>query len=100
MTWSVVVREAAQTDIAAAVAWYESEAPDEVARFSREFDSTIERIAAHPLVPTPFVQEFRRMVLRAFPYQVWYAVDADREVIEVVAVVHHRQEPKRFEERE
>lgn len=99
MTWSAVVREAAQADIGAALAWYESEAPEQVIRFSRDFDLTINRILAHPLVPAPFVHEFRRVALRVFPYQIWYVADADRQIAEVVAVVHHRQHRPRFEAR-
>lgn len=96
MTWDVAVREAAEQDAKRALGWYESEAPEQVVRFSREFDTTIARIAAHADVPAPFLHEIRRVALRNFPYQLWYVIDPTLRMVQVIAVVHDRQNPASF----
>lgn len=99
MTWTVVVRSAAEPDIQAALSWYEAEAPGQVERFVTEFSAAIDRIAAYADVIAPFAGATRRMRLRIFPYQVWYSTDPRHQTATVIAVVHDRQDLTRFTNR-
>lgn len=99
MTWTVTIREVAEPDIRSALAWYESEAPEQAERFTQEFLATLDRISAHPQVVASFARETRRMQLRIFPFQVWYLTDPELRLATVIAVVHDRQDRERFVER-
>lgn len=93
MTYTVHVRAAAERDIERASDWYAVEAPEHVERFEEELDHTIARVVAHPLVPKVLVADARRMHLNVYPYEVWYLVHESLPIIEVVALVHDRQDP-------
>ena len=41
----------------------------------------------------------RRTSLRIFPYQIWYFVDDDAQVVNVVAILHYRQDQARLNQR-
>lgn len=92
MTYTVHVRAAAERDIERACDWYAVEAPEFVERFVDELDHAIARTVAHPLVPKVLVAGARRMHLRVYPYELWYLVHEALEIIEVVALLHDRQD--------
>jgi plasmid stabilization system protein ParE len=75
-----------------ALDWYAVEAPEQVGRFETELDRAVGRIVAHPLLPAVLVASARRMHLNVFPYELWYLVHEHLELIEIVALVHDRQE--------
>jgi plasmid stabilization system protein ParE len=75
-----------------ALDWYAVEAPEQIERFEREIDRAVRRIVAHPLLPAILVASARRMHLEVFPLELWYLVHEHLELIEIVALVHDRQE--------
>ena len=91
------VRPLAEADVQAAFDWYEAQAQGLGHEFLRALDvcyATIERWPeAYPVV----YREFRRALLRRFPYLVYYRASAT--VIEVVACVHGKQHPRRWRRR-
>lgn len=56
----------------------------------------IERIRSSLRAFHPLQQDARRATLRVFPYGVWYRVHEELQVIEVLALVHERQDPSRL----
>jgi plasmid stabilization system protein ParE len=79
--------------------WYAIEAPEQVERFADELAAAIERIRARPLLFAALRQETRRAHLNVFPHEVWYLVHVELQLVEVVALVHDRQDPSRLRER-
>jgi plasmid stabilization system protein ParE len=79
--------------------WYSIEAPEQVDRFADELAAAIERIRARPLLFAALRQETRRCHLNVFPHEVWYLVHEELQLVEVVALVHDRQDPSRLRER-
>ena len=73
--------------------WYAIEAPAQVERFADELAAAVERIRARPLLFAALRQEVRRSHLNVFPHEVWYLVHEELHVVEVVALVHDRQNP-------
>jgi toxin ParE1/3/4 len=93
MTRLLLVRPEAEQDLAAARDWYEQKRPglgeiflDEVAIAMRELERDSEQ--AHL-----YFRNFRRVLLRRFPYKVFYQVFAERVV--VFRVLHAKQEHER-----
>lgn len=96
----MLVRPAAERDIAQAIDWYEHEAPHQVTRFARAVDAAMRRVQSHPLVPAPFHRDLRRLHVRVFPYHLWYLADPEQRTIHVVALLHDHRDDQPFRSRE
>ncbi len=97
MTLRAVIRAEAKRDIREARKWYRKISPlladDFVAAVEEAINSAKERPAAYQLVH----RSFRRVVLRRFPYSLFYDLMGERLV--VVAVLHQARDPELLEER-
>ncbi|MGB3910762.1 MAG: type II toxin-antitoxin system RelE/ParE family toxin [Pseudolysinimonas sp.] len=94
-----MIRAAAQRDIENAQDWYLGHAPEHVTRFVDQLSAAIARFRARPYAFPTLRQDARRATLRVFPYEVWYRVHDELQLIEVLALVHDRQDPERFGDR-
>lgn len=99
MTYSVVIRRAAERDIERALDWYRDHAPDQVGRFASEFEAFVERIQGNPRSFRPLRGGARRGMLRVFPYKVWFRCLDEARLVEVLAVIHARQDATRLDDR-
>ncbi len=81
----------ADDELLTATQWYVERSPTAAARFAREIDHAVERIAEGPerYPLTRFGR--RRFVLLTFPYDVIYRILPP--VIETIAVAHHARRP-------
>lgn len=62
------------------------------------FEDALKRIQVMPATGGPVTQGVRRMLLRRFPYSVFYRVHSDR--IHVLSLAHHRRRPGYWKDRE
>lgn len=92
MTFAVNLRADAQRDFYRALEYFDAEAPHETARFVDEFFTTARRLTDFPYSSPELRRGARRANLRVFPYQLWYRVHEDARVVEVIAVLHDRQD--------
>lgn len=99
MTFAVSLNAAAQQDFYRAQAYYDTEAPHETARFVDEFFTTARRLTAFPHLSPELRHGARRANLRVFPYQLWYRVRDDASIVEIIAVLHHRQDSEQLNDR-
>jgi plasmid stabilization system protein ParE len=87
----VAFRPEAQAEVLEAKAWYEQQLPGLGLDFARALDAAIASAVRTPQA-YPYVEaEFRRILLRRFPYSVIYRVLPAGLL--VVAVFHHRRKP-------
>lgn len=85
------VRARARAEIAEAFEWYLARSKDAPADFLAEIDATLSHIAEAP-ERFPVVRgRLRRVLLRRFPYAVYYKVYPT--VISVVGVIHGHRHP-------
>lgn len=100
MSWQVVVRKAAEIEIAEATTWYEGQRP----RLGRQFVESVERalveIAERPEAWPLWIAKrpYRKFVLSRFPFTIFYKVEGATLV--VVAVAHSRRKPGYWMRRE
>jgi len=90
-SYRLLVRSCAERDIAAAIAGYEAIAKGLGAMFLMRTDAAI---AAITLAPEGFRKshgEYRHLVLRRFPFGVFYVLEG--RSISIVAVLNLRQDP-------
>lgn len=99
MTYHVRLTSNARRDRDSVLAWYDAEAPDQTERFIDEFYTLARLLAEFPHSGPVIRQGTRRVSLRIFPYQLWYRVHDDARVVEVVAVLHHRQDREELHHR-
>ena len=97
MTQRLVVRAAAEADVLEVALWYEQRSPGLGTEFLRAVDVTLAEIARMP-ARYPLVHgDARRAHLRRFPYGVYFVATPD--LVSVVACMHARRDPRRWEER-
>lgn len=88
---------AAKTDVAGAIAYYNSEEPGLGAEFAAEVRKTIERILQFPNAWTSVSNRVRRCQVNRFPYGVFYSLKND--IVVVIAVLHNHREPRTWKTR-
>lgn len=98
MTHTIVFRPQADEEAEAARRWYEEQKPGLGVRFADSIDETLRRIAADPLAYPLVHGEFRRAVVRQFPFALYFRVHGDSVVI--LAVMHARRHPRRWQSRQ
>ena len=92
-----IVRPAAAADIDDAFLWYEAQRPGLGGEFLAAADTLISAIAQHPLRYPVARRNTRRALMRRFPYAMYFRVYD--EVIVVVACMHGRRNPRRWQVR-
>jgi len=97
MTPRLVVRAAAEADIADAVLWYEGRAPGLGAEFLRAVDVALAEIARMPERFPVVHPACRCVLLRRFPSGIYFVPGP--ETISVIACMHARRDPRRWQER-
>ena len=91
------VRPEARADIFDAAQWYEDREPGLGVAFIAEIDAAFQRIELGPERYTSIHRQLRRVLVRRFPYAVYFGVDAADIVI--FAVLHQRRAPKILDDR-
>ena len=92
-----IVRPAAAADIDEAFLWYEGQRAGLGAEFLSAAQALIDAIAENPLKHPVVGRNTRRALLRRFPYAIYYRVYD--EIVVVVACMHGRRDPRRWQTR-
>ena len=92
-----IVRPAAAADIDDAFLWYETQRPSLGHEFLGAADALIAAIAEHPLRYPVIRRNTRRALMRRFPYAMYFRVYD--EVVVVIACMHGRRNPRRWQVR-
>ena len=79
-------------DTAEAADWYEDQLAGLGSRFIDSFYATLPEMTQNPLIYRPVYREFRRILLRPFPYAAYFRLHGDVTV--VVLVFHTARNPQ------
>jgi plasmid stabilization system protein ParE len=97
VTPPLVLRPQAEAELLDARDWYEDQRPGLGGAFAAEVATTLTGILQAPLA-CPCVQgEIRRALVRRFPYAVYFQAMPDEIV--VLAIIHGRRHPRRWQSR-
>jgi plasmid stabilization system protein ParE len=88
ITYRLIIRPEAELDLEDAFLWYESQSSGLGSEFVRAVDTCISTIGRNPLTYKLIYQEARRVLVRRFPYALFYIVEED--TIFVVACFHSK----------
>lgn len=97
MTVSVYLRPEAEGDVTDAAAWYQSQRPELGHEFLAEIVKALARITNQPRAYPRVHKEVRRILLRRFPFGIFY-LDEDNRLV-VIAVMHASRSPQRWKAR-
>ena len=90
----LILRPAAAADIEDAISWYDRQRPALGTEFLEAVNAALAAIADNPRLAPVVQRNTRRMLLRRFPYGIYYRVYTD--MIVVVACMHGRRNPRRW----
>jgi plasmid stabilization system protein ParE len=93
----LVLRPEAQDEIIEAAEWYNARGRGLAAEFLRALDACIASVLPDPFQYPVVHGEKRRVLLRRFPYALIYTAAVDEVVI--LACMHGRRDPKRWQSR-
>jgi len=95
--YRLVAQPRADLDVVAAYQWYESERAGLGAEFLDQLSAAYDRIAEDPLRYQDLESGIRRVLLRRFPYAVYFAIESD--LVVVLAVLHVSRDPAEWQRR-
>jgi len=79
-------------DVRSGVHWYEEKSPGLGHEFRRAFIARATEAGRHPLIYREVYRDFRRSLLRRFPYAMYFRVDGDRVI--VFGLFHSARDPE------
>lgn len=87
----------ADAELAEARHWYSRQREDLDIEFMDMIDDALSRVVRDPELYPIVYRTLRRVVVRRFPFAVFYEIRTDE--IEVIAVFHSRRNPDRWQSR-
>jgi plasmid stabilization system protein ParE len=97
MAAELVILPAAERDMTEAYDWYEERQIGLGLRFLRSVNECFDTICRIPKASKCVHEQYRRRMVRRFPYAVFYEYDED--VVRVYAVFHCSQNPNKWRRR-
>ena len=82
----------ADLELTEAREWYSHQRDDLDLEFMQCIDNALSRVASNPLLFPVVYRDLRRIVVRRFPFAIFYNIQVDE--IQVVAVFHSRRDPE------
>jgi plasmid stabilization system protein ParE len=90
----VIYTPEAEQDVAEAYNWYEAREPGLGEDFLRCVEACVLGIQRHPCLYPIAVDEFRRSLVRRFPFEIFY--EPSEHCITIYSVFHCSQDPQKW----
>jgi len=87
----VRVTALAEADLSEAFRWYEAKKEDLGFEFLARVEEAVQTIARNPTSCARVIDDARRVLLKQFPYALWYRLEKDGSI--VIACLHHKRRP-------
>jgi plasmid stabilization system protein ParE len=97
MIFHLIVRPEAEADIREAYLWYEEQRFGLGEDFLLCVEEGLAKIQRNPEMYPIVHKDIRRILIRRFPFGIFYIATSERLVI--LAVLHGRRDPKRWKDR-
>jgi plasmid stabilization system protein ParE len=97
MDVELIITAEADEDFGQAYTWYENQHDGLGEDFARRVEACIERICRMPTAYEKIHENYRRAIVRRFPYAVIY--DYEDDVVTVYCIFHTSQDPAKWRRR-
>jgi plasmid stabilization system protein ParE len=97
MPAKLILAPEAEQDIADAYAWYEDHRPGLGEEFLGSVEAALEAIRRTPETYSKVFEDFRRALLRRFPYAIFY--ERGKNSVTVYGVLHTSRDPAKWRKR-
>ncbi|HET8655118.1 MAG TPA: type II toxin-antitoxin system RelE/ParE family toxin [Longimicrobiaceae bacterium] len=96
-TYALRIRPEAEAELDEAARWYEKQARGLGQEFLRAFRASVAVLRRTPLLYPKVEAEARRLLLRRFPYSVFYEIHGSEVII--LSCFHEAREPEEWQQR-
>jgi len=83
----------AREELRIAMRWYENQRPELGQQFLKQIDKSINSIVENPRIYTKQHLNFRRCVIKQFPFSIYYTIEQNQIIVH--AVLDNRQDPRK-----
>ena len=97
MSLELVIRPEAEADVLEGFRWYNEQLPGLGQEFLVEIDRALESIQSYPEANRKLYREYRRCLMRRFPYSIFYVIHAEKIV--VFGILHAARDPRLWRKR-
>ena len=94
MKWRVVIRPRAEADLREARDWYENQRAGLGKEFLTQTGITLQLLVRDPDFRPEYYRGFRRILMRRFPYKLFYRLEGERII--VFRVLHAQRDHPRL----
>jgi len=99
MNYQVKIDPYASAELDEVMGWYEGQKPGLGVDFLLRFYNAVAFLKENPKLYPEVHQSFRRVLMKKYPYAIYYAVaEAEKEVV-VLAVWHTSHDPDKLQKR-
>lgn len=92
----LLFRAQVAADLREAFGWHETQVPGLGDQFLEQFFQTLDFISHSAEAPRKVFQNYRRVLLKRFPFAVWYEIGGDK--VTILIVWDCRRDPERLAE--
>ena len=89
MGFKLIIKSVVWLDLDEAIEWYEKESPGLGKRFIKNFEDAKEKILKQPTAYGNVTPEVKRILLKSFPYKIFYHLSAD--TIFIIGLAHTKR---------
>ena len=99
MSYDVVILTDAEHDIEDAFIWYEAQKLGLGNAFYKSVNDGVLFIAENPYSARAIFKNIRRLVIKKFPFGLYYKVNSRRKEIQMLGVIHFKRSPGTYQKR-
>ncbi len=92
--YEIILSKEAEFDIEEGVEWYDSTKRGLGFEFAYRIEEKFELIEEHPFMYAEIYKDIRRVLLKKFPYAIFYYVSEEQKEINVFAIINTQRNPR------
>ena len=97
--YKLIVLPQAELDVKEASIWYEEQQEGIGLEFALGFENRLGLLKQNPCLFPKVYNEARKVLIKKFPYRIFYIVNEDKKEVVIHAVIHTRRDPKIWQKR-
>lgn len=95
MPFKYILLEDAQIDYEDSLQWYAIRSNQAAMNFIKAVDVALQLICANPKRWRNTFKNYHELGLKKYPFSIIYIIDAEKELVVVTSVYHHKRDPKK-----